>query len=754
VTAHPPPGGAPAAPEATLIVDPQGRASAWNAAWCELLPASARKLSPPVPLAELAALLGAPASGTLGALLAGHQRNRPGDDRVTEARLPDGSAVSVRCTPLVGGGFLAVVQPGAPAETTRMQHLLLRSQELTRVGSWQWAPDTGEMLWSAETFRIFGMEAVAGGELTFEQSMERFAPADQVRVQEAIEAGRKTGEFPLLELGVRQPDGSWKRVRAAARMERDAQGNPWRLYGTLQDVTDVRRVEEDLRIRDGALQTSLNAVAMADLSGRLTYVNQSFLDMWGFDSAEEVLGRSAEFLWEDPADREAILSALRTHRRYVGEMTMRRRDGTEFEVQLLASVATDAEGRSSLMMGSFIDITDRKRAEQAIREKEQSLLMAQQVAHVGSWERDIRQGTLYWSDEVYRIFGLQPQEFRGSRDAFLERVHPADRPALERALARAIAGEAPYEFEHRVVRPDGTVRHVLERGEVLRDAQGKPQRLLGAVMDITEQREAMARIEQLNRELEDRVRARTEELRAAQSELLRKERLATVGQLTAMVSHELRNPLGTIGNSLFILRHQLADAAGPVGETLERVARSIERCNRIIDEMLDFTRARPLSPRPTAFDGWLQGVAAEMVVPEGIRLRVTPGAAGAQVALDPHRFQRVVINLLENAFQAIQEQQDGAAPAGTVEVATRLAGGRLEFTVADSGPGIASGAAEQVYEPLFSTKNFGVGLGLPIVRQIVEAHGGEFHLANRQPPPGALARVTLPLGAPGAPAAG
>jgi signal transduction histidine kinase len=229
----------------------------------------------------------------------------------------------------------------------------------------------------------------------------------------------------------------------------------------------------------------------------------------------------------------------------------------------------------------------------------------------------------------------------------------------------------------------------------------------------------------VNEELERRVEARTAELRVAQDELLKRERLSILGQLTATVAHELRNPMSAIKNTLFSIKEIVAARGVNLERPLGRMERSIERCNRIIADLLDYTKTRELRRSLQPLDAWLDETLAEQRLPDAVVLHRALASGDGLVSLDVDRFRQVVVNLVDNAAQAMTDPAGGAGAAEKrISIRTRTVDGRIELVVEDTGPGIRPENLPKVFEPLFSTKSFGTGLGLPTVKQIVEQHGG------------------------------
>ncbi|MBV9860096.1 MAG: GHKL domain-containing protein [Alphaproteobacteria bacterium] len=233
---------------------------------------------------------------------------------------------------------------------------------------------------------------------------------------------------------------------------------------------------------------------------------------------------------------------------------------------------------------------------------------------------------------------------------------------------------------------------------------------------------------------------------AAEAELLKTERLSVLGQLTATVAHELRNPLSAIRNTLFSIKEIAAGKGLKLDRPVARMERSIERCDRIIGDLLEYTKTRELRRTELAFDAWLDEVLAEQYLPAGIALVKELHAPRAMVAIDADRIRRVIINLIDNSAQALSESQALCAEK-RIAVRTNVKGRHLEVQVEDSGPGILPENLGRIFEPLFSTKSFGTGLGLATVKQIVAQHDGTIQVQS-EPAHGTRVIVRLPLGEP------
>jgi signal transduction histidine kinase len=254
-------------------------------------------------------------------------------------------------------------------------------------------------------------------------------------------------------------------------------------------------------------------------------------------------------------------------------------------------------------------------------------------------------------------------------------------------------------------------------------------------------------VTKLNRDLADNLTR----LREAQDEIVRKSKMAQIGQLTATVAHELRNPLGAVRTSAFLLARKLDAEELGVGPQIERIQNGVIRCDNIITQLLDFARSSALQCETGKIDEWLQKTLDEEIpkLPKAVHVECAFGLGDLEAPIDAARMSRVIINLISNASEAMVGKGDDPSTFTTqtprITIESRLAPRGIEIAVADNGPGITPENLKKIFEPLFTTKSFGTGLGLPAVEQILEQHGGGLEVKSA---PGEGTRFTawIPLG--------
>lgn len=381
-------------------------------------------------------------------------------------------------------------------------------------------------------------------------------------------------------------------------------------------------------------------------------------------------------------------------------------------------------------------IVKRARAQEKLEKSEARLREAQRAARMGSWEWDIERDVVWWSDELYSIYGLDPATFGASYKAFLERVHPDDREHAKTVVSTAVREKQPFSFEHRIIRPDGSIRVLLGQGDVLMDARGKPVRMIGTGQDITEHKKA------------ENARASLAREQAARREAEAANRLKD--EFLATLSHELRTPLNAIMGWANLLREGRLDPA-TTARAVETIDRNVRIQSHLISDILDISRMAVgqldikvqavdiAAVVESALDTMRPMAQAKKVVLRSDLVRPTKPIMG-----DPDRLQQVVWNVLSNAIKFSPE-------GGRVTIYLTQERSYARIRVEDDGPGIPPEFLPHVFERFRqrdssgTRRHGGLGLGLAIVRHIVELHRGTVYASNRDEGKGALFAVTLPL---------
>jgi len=354
-----------------------------------------------------------------------------------------------------------------------------------------------------------------------------------------------------------------------------------------------------------------------------------------------------------------------------------------------------------------------------------------------------------WNEADERLFGWSREEALGQN--FLDLLCSGDeRLRLEAASSALLGGDACSEgMSVNVTRKGGEGILCEWHSKALRDDKGQIVGAVSLVVDVTRRRQDEIRLTQHRQRLEVRVKRQNEELDAVREKLIRRERLAVLGQIIGTVSHELRNPLATIRNSFFSIAQRVRGKGLGVDEAVDRAQRSITRCDKIIQDLLDYVRVPKLALGPTQIDEWLSKLLDEQQLPKSIEL-VRKLASGSTVLADRELLRRCVTNVIKNALEAMTGEGSPAprsARQGSeghrLTVETRVSGDNVQIRITDTGPGMSLEEAEKFFEPLVSTKSFGIGLGLSMAKQIMERHRGGVKVES-EPGKGATVILWLP----------
>ena len=261
---------------------------------------------------------------------------------------------------------------------------------------------------------------------------------------------------------------------------------------------------------------------------------------------------------------------------------------------------------------------------------------------------------------------------------------------------------------------------------------------MGVIFDITERQRAAEEVRKLNDELELKVQERTKQLLDAQEELVRKEKLAVLGQVAGSVGHELRNPLGVMNNAVYFLQTVLTDADETTREYLEIIKNEIADAERIVSDLLDAVRSKPPQPEEVNIRELIDNTLRKLTVPSSITVELDIPATLPPLWVDVMQIQQVFRNLISNAVEAMP---DGGTL--TISVIENRQEGTVTVSVQDSGVGMTPEQQNHLFQPLFTTKARGIGLGLVVVQNLTQANGGSVEVQS-EPGKGTLFTITLP----------
>jgi PAS domain S-box-containing protein len=429
-----------------------------------------------------------------------------------------------------------------------------------------------------------------------------------------------------------------------------------------------------------------------DADYTMEFISEAIEALSGYPASDFVNNSARTYgslIHPDDVDAVAriVADGLKSRRPYEIEYRVLHRDGSMRSVFERGQGVFDEAGKAIYCDGVIFDVTERRHIEAELRESEEKFrtLIRNVPGACYRCAYDTAYTMEFVSDAIADISGYPAGDFIGNGvRTYASIIHPDDRAMVSQLVDEARMARIQSSIEYRIIHRDGSVRWVYERGQGIYGDDGKILHIDGAIFDITE-------------------RKRLEE------QVVGQKQMATIGQVAATVSHELRNPLGAISNSMAFLRQMTANRDLGIEKALDRVDRNIERCNVIITDLLEYTSQKELDRAPTRIAAWL----AELLSAQAM-----PG--------------EVVLNLIENAAQALQDPA-WDVPGGRelrITVQTESAGPHVRLSVIDTGPGIPEHVLPRIFEPLFTTKSFGIGLGLPTVRQIVEQHGGTLHVES------------------------
>ncbi|QGQ25590.1 PAS domain S-box protein [Gimesia benthica] len=556
--------------------------------------------------------------------------------------------------------------------------------------------------------------------------VERIHPDDRESLLQSM--NRKIhGDFSdknFPQFRVVHPDGSIRWLESRSFPVYNDQGEVTRLVGIIDDITRrkqdedaILKVNEELeeRVRQ---HTSELARKTAQLKALFQGLPDKVLVINHEGEIVNFNGRHREYLFSDrdlstgSKFTELLLEEIRLPFTEVIQRVHSERKKESIDYPLtIKGLQRWCRARVQPYLQDEIlviveDISEQKIAEIELNKIYEKLSEAQRLAHVGSWECNIAGDLLWWSEEVYRIFGQTPNSFKPTYPDFLETIHPDDRAYVDSAVAQTIEYDLPYSIEHRIIRPSGEVRYVHERGALKRNAAGEIIGVHGTVQDITERHKA---------------ECKTQEYRDI---LAHASRLSIMGELMAGISHELNQPLTAMANYSSAMKSRI-EQGQDVSDLVQRIEALSHRSGNIVHRLKSMAEKRPLElTRFNILDSirsTLQLIEYELRQKQ-IDVQMAGESRMSVVYADRVQIEQVLSNLFINAIDAMSEMPVSrrltieVAPAGEFMV---------RVTVSDNGPGVPDDFVGQLFTPFTTNKQGGLGIGLSLSRSLVEASGGK-----------------------------
>ena len=635
------------------------------------------------------------------------------------------------------------------AELGKEREKLMTAQAVAKVGSWETDMSTFEVSWSEETYRIFEVDPA-----TFTPSRSAFMnfvhPEDRAAVDDALRNSLSARGPRSVDYRILLPSGRTKYISETWRIVTGGDG-PMRAIGTCQDISERQLSNEMLRESEARLERAQEITGIGsweiDVQQASLVLSKQMYIIHGLpprDDEQLPLADIEPFISMDRKKASSWFQRLLAGEKVEPlEAPIRRRDGIARIVNNEARPLFDKTDKVTKISGTQRDVTDARQADRELRQSQLHLALAQQVASIGSAAIDFRTGKWDWSDETYRIYGVERGRFTPSFEGLSALVHPEDRDELLSKPALARMGITPPPIEYRIRRPDGAERVLRREAALVRDDSGEVLGIVGTVQDVTD------------------LRAAEREKSLLQAQLRQAQRLEAVGQITGGVAHDFNNLLTVIlGNAEVIERHLAENPA--LRELAELTKMAAERGAELTRQLLAFSRQQPLDPKPVDIDRLVSGMnkLLQRVLGERINISTIYGPGLWKALVDTSQLENALLNLSVNARDAMpdggrltietknvnidkghvsRELQFGAEPAET------MAGQYVMISVSDTGTGMDEATRLKAFDPFFTTKDVGKGsgLGLSMVYGFVKQSKGHIRILS-EPGRGTTIELYLP----------
>jgi PAS domain S-box-containing protein len=662
---------------------------------------------------------------------------------------PDGEIRHVRCAgvPVTQGGTLQgfvgtgmdVTDRERLTEELRLgEHYRSEGQRLAHMGSWAFNPSGFFEHWSHELFKIYGLDPQKGAP-TLEGYLATMHPQDRDFMADTIKRMHTERSGCDVKKRIIRPDGQQRYIRCVGIPV--VEGEVLKGFlGTAMDITEQELLTQELERQQVYLTEAQ----------KLTHTGSW---VWNLSTDERFWSEETFRIFEvDPVkvkpDWSVIVDRVhpddRASLEQQKEMESTQTDWAESEADFrivvpdgkikhlhyIAHPVMNASGKIIEVLGTTMDVTERKRIEDSLRRSESHLAEAQRMAHTGSWAwRVADRKTVHLSEEFYRICGFDPAAGALTLEQCSERVHPEDRLKWKGIIERAIVEKTDYDREFRIVLPNGTMKWIHTVGHPVLSEAGDLEGFVGTSTDITERK---------------RAEQEREKLRQLEADLAHINRVSMLGEMAASLAHEIKQPIAAAITSANSCVEWLSHEPPNLDRARAAAARIDKYGNRaaeIIDRMRSFYKKSPPQRELVDVNGIIHEILTLLkgeATRSPIAMRTDLSAELPKIMVDRVQLQQVFMNLMLNGIEAME------GSGGELTVKSERQDGQLQFSVSDTGVGLPTEKMDQIFSAFFTTKPQGSGMGLAISRSIVESHGGQLW-ASVNNGGGATFHFTLPI---------
>lgn len=602
---------------------------------------------------------------------------------------------------------------------------LARATRVAHLGAVEIDVKTGVMVGSDELYQLLGANR---GQIDLtSQYLDFVHPDDRAAFAETFMGRGDGGDVSYLEYRIVTTAGDVRFVRGEGHVERYDSGRPRKIIGFVQDITGQKQAEMDLIESQRQLSSLLANIPgmtyrlLADKTWTMSFISKGVFDLLGYEP-EDLIGESrlsySDLIRREDRDtvREQVRAAIEKHQPYEMAYRVTTQSNIVKWVWERGRAHYGADGNLLALEGLVVDITGRVATENALSKSQERLAKTQEIAGIATLEIDLVNEKSFYSKELLRIFGLDPENDTLEMDQYYDYIHPEDRPGIVAQVERIVETQDPIHAEYRVIAKTGEEKHVLGFLDVEVDSEGNTCGLSGTVQDVTSFKQTERQLQQA-------------------------QKMETVGHLSAGVAHDFNNLLAVVMGNLELVKDQL----GPDSPSVRLIDKALAAGGRGADltrRLLAFSRQQALFPHRTDVNELIQNLLSLMdrTIGSMIAIRFEPDPALWPVSVDSAQLESALLNLAVNSRDAMPGGGTLTVTAKNVtfdpSTLTRDNGGTpgeyVLVEVSDTGEGMGEETVKRAVEPFFTTKEVGEGsgLGLSMVYGFLRQSDGYFDIES------------------------